>query len=134
MVLKGRRGLCISQLQINCPQDYAAAYPCERQRCFSTSIVSLVDHPHAYLYGISYGVWYGARYACVVHVAGQDELQSMRVCEDGLSSKRARYCLGGKMSDKRLRVSLTGLDLKNPIIPHQGWELDSARPRICQIL
>ena len=42
------------------------------------------DHPHAYLSMESrMACGMGACYACVVHVAGQDESVNKRVCEDG---------------------------------------------------
>lgn len=59
----------------------------------------------------------GACYACVLHVAGEDQSINKRVCEDGPVLNWYSFGVGGEHVENRLAVSLPGLELKNPIIP-----------------
>ncbi len=79
----GRKGY-VSAVVDKLPQDYAAVYSCGAPAMLQYVDRKFQDHPHAYLSMESrMACGMGACYACVVHVAGQDESVNKRVCEDG---------------------------------------------------
>ena len=79
----GRQGY-VSAVVDKLPQDYVAVYSCGAPAMLQYVDRKFQDHPHAYLSMESrMACGMGACYACVVHVAGQDESVNKRVCEDG---------------------------------------------------
>ena len=65
-------------------EEFAAVYSCGAPGMLQYVDRKFHDHPHAYLSMESrMACGMGACYACVVHVAGQDEAVNKRVCEDG---------------------------------------------------
>ena len=65
-------------------QDYAAVYSCGAPAMLQYVDRKFQNHPHAYLSMESrMACGMGACYACVVHLAGQDDSVNKRVCEDG---------------------------------------------------
>ena len=79
----GRKGY-VSAVVDEMTQDYVAVYSCGAPAMLQYVDRKFHDHPHAYLSMESrMACGMGACYACVVHVAGQDESVNKRVCEDG---------------------------------------------------
>ena len=79
----GRKGY-VSAVVDEMTQDYEAVYSCGAPAMLQYVDRKFQDHPHAYLSMESrMACGMGACYACVVHVAGQDESVNKRVCEDG---------------------------------------------------
>lgn len=79
----GRKGY-VSAVVDEMTQDYVAVYSCGAPAMLQYVDRKFQDHPHAYLSMESrMACGMGACYACVVHVAGQDESVNKRVCEDG---------------------------------------------------
>lgn len=79
----GRKGY-VSAVVDEMTQDYTAVYSCGAPAMLQYVDRKFQDHPHAYLSMESrMACGMGACYACVVHVAGQDESVNKRVCEDG---------------------------------------------------
>ena len=79
----GRKGY-VSAVVDEMTQDYVAVYSCGAPAMLQYVDRKFQDHSHAYLSMESrMACGMGACYACVVHVAGQDESVNKRVCEDG---------------------------------------------------
>ena len=80
------------------------------------------SHPRAYISMESrMACGMGACYACVLHVAGEDQSVNKRVCEDGPVLRLVQFwCREVNMSKNRLAVLSSGFGIKNPIIPASG--------------
>lgn len=79
----GQKGY-VSTIVDELTDEFAAVYSCGAPGMLQYVDRKFHDHPHAYLSMESrMACGMGACYACVVHVAGQDEAVNKRVCEDG---------------------------------------------------
>lgn len=79
----GQKGY-VSTIVDELADDFAAIYSCGAPGMLRYVDQKFQHHPHAYLSMESrMACGMGACYACVVHVAGQDESVNKRVCEDG---------------------------------------------------
>ncbi len=79
----GQKGY-VSTIVDELTDEFVAVYSCGAPGMLQYVDRKFHDHPHAYLSMESrMACGMGACYACVVHVAGQDEAVNKRVCEDG---------------------------------------------------
>ena len=97
-------------------QEFDAIYSCGAPGMLKYVNTKFHDHPlRLYFYGIAYGLWDGACYACVVHLENESQAANKRVWRRTGLWNRYDCDVGGPYDSKSTSRILTRFRLENPL-------------------